>query len=149
VLCIMAATKGRGLRSSGQVAVELLDVLATLFFHFFILATEPFSGFGCALGLLFLEGDGFGFLAFQFFLFGKGVVQFQGAEFVDEADADFAARDGVALAIRGGGFVDDDVLDGGSGEDAAGAGEVKGAGVVEAIEEVGADDLGEEGALSR
>lgn len=99
--------------------------------------------------MLLLEGDGCGFLALEFFLIGEGVVQFQGAEYVDEADADFAARDGVALAIRGGGFVDDDVLDSGGGEDAAGAREVKGTGVVEAIEEVGTDDLGEEEALFR
>jgi hypothetical protein len=72
------------------------------------------------------------------------VVQSESAEFVDEAEADFAAHRGVAVAVRALDFVDDEFLHGKCGEGAAGAGEVESAGVVEAVEEVGADELGDE-----
>jgi len=90
---------------------------------------------------------------FLFLVFGdlalEEVVELEGAQFVDEADADFATRGSVAVAVGAGGFVDDDFLDGTGGQGAAGAVEIEGAGVIEAVEGMETDDLGEEGPLFR
>ncbi len=74
----------------------------------------------------------------------KGVVDPEGADFVHEAHADLAAHGGVAGAVGAFHFVHDELLHAAAGQDAAGAGEIEGAGVIEAVEEIGADDMGDE-----
>jgi hypothetical protein len=117
------------------------------------LARERDSGLGCAavvvdevMGLCLW----FCFLLLFPFLLRvafEDVVVFQGAEFVDEAEADLAAHGGVAVAVSAFDFVDGEPLNAPSGQGVAGAGEVEGAGVVEAVEEIGTEELGEEEAF--
>jgi len=92
-------------------------------------------------------GRGFGL--FGFLLFGQFVVEFEGAEFIDQLDADAAAGDGFALGIGAGGLGDGDVLHGGGWHDPAGEGEPEDAFFVDAIQRTDADDLGEEATLFR
>jgi hypothetical protein len=75
------------------------------------------------------------------------VIQAQGAEGIDEAQADVALGDGLALRIDAGGFVNVDVADGTGRKNRFGAGDIEGAGVIETVEGIDASDPGEDAAL--
>jgi hypothetical protein len=78
----------------------------------------------------------------------QGVVQFDGADFVHEAHADLAAHGGVSGAVGAFHFFYYELLNGAASQDLAGAGEIEGAGLVQAIQEIDVHNAGEEGALS-
>ena len=89
------------------------------------------------------SGMGSGGLAASF----HEVVDAQGADRVHEAHVDAALGDGLAFCVEAGGFVNGDVANGARREDALGAGEVEGAGVIEAVERIDAGDPGEDAAF--
>ena len=132
-----------------------------MFFGLFVGAAVLFLGFGVPLGRLFLIGAGFGLLALCLFQFGELLVEFQGSEFVDEAEADFAGDEGVGVGLGVGPsfagallrrmnptrFGDGDILKGTRGNQLLGEVEIETLARFDAIQRVEADDLGEEEAL--
>jgi hypothetical protein len=77
----------------------------------------------------------------------QNVVQAQGAEGIDEAQADVALGDGLALGVNAGDFINVDVAHRAGRQDALGAGDIEGAGFIEAVEGIDADDPGEDAAF--
>ena len=75
------------------------------------------------------------------------VVEAEGADRVHEADTDAALGDGLALRVEAGGFVNGDVSYGAGRKDTLGAGDVEGAGFIEAIHGIDASDPGEDAAF--
>ena len=75
------------------------------------------------------------------------VVEAQGADGVDKAHVDAALGHRLAFGVETGGFVNGDVAHRAGWKDALGAGDVEGAGVIEAVEGIDAGDPGEDAAF--